>query len=145
MYTGINGSPINPGNARPFSCRMSFAIVSDKYAVSSVRCLFNSRGPSAILRAIVPIDIDAVDSEIIGISMSKRPVTKSCKVMTPLVTYRNSAGTIVSILSSAFVIAPVFHSNPYAIESPRFASMLIENLGCLFLVHTATRSGVSFL
>ena len=86
--------------------------------IPSVVVLLFPCNPSAILWAIVSIDINSVKGEVITVSISNRPFTEGIGVFLPFFAHRNPSATISAEGFVVLVVAPCLHRIPN-IEQPR--------------------------
>ena len=110
---------------RYFSVRIS---ISNLSSVSS---------PSAILRLIIPIVVNPVDSVMFAISIQICPVSELFKRISPLVTNTYSAASIAMIPWIVWIAASAFHSNPNIIQS---CSALIMCSMAFYFITTTRKS-----
>ncbi len=106
----------------PFCYGESFAAVSDATIRSLITGLFFSCRPSAILRGIVTIVVDALDAVLgrrithVGIEVFKR---------LPTLADLNATRTVVMVRGAARILTSVFHTSPCS-PNPRSTESMAE-------------------
>lgn len=101
-------------NLCPLGKASGFSFVGDKHSCSSVPLLILYRTPSAILRRILTICVDAIQC------FTYRPfshVGKKVIKMIPSFAIRYPPPPITGIIRSILVFAPIFHHRPRCVGS----------------------------
>jgi hypothetical protein len=105
---------------------------------SLVKRLLRSRGPSAISRLVIPVNVDAVNRVLVG-----RPwphvVTESLKAFFPSIANGNSSRAVILEAFDFIVAAPINHRLPDTINLSLRLAMLRVSVRCSFNLKTATR------
>lgn len=99
------------GNAIRFSGLPSNLPVRQSVNARPVRRLRGCRCPSTVSRLVIPVAIDPINREIVGIAIRHRPVAKSGKLR-PFWTYRNTLSAIPFETPLFWVGAALAHPMP---------------------------------
>lgn len=93
-----------------------------------VIALFFNRGPPAIIRAIVTIVVNAVNGQIILISVGHGPIMERNKIRTPFLAYLYATSAVSVVSCIMFIITPCFHVLPDVVNpcSPNLKSGLCK-------------------
>jgi hypothetical protein len=129
---------INYLSARSESCRpigvyQRFAIMCDVSVLAAVSSLFASCGPSNIFRAIITFIINPLKG--VARRWWQAHIGKKVGEIFPAVTDLNPASTVVFIVRTVCVIAPLKHRPPSAMDFRSRVSVFSDN----FKAQTSTR------
>lgn len=112
----------------PSSYTLRPARECQKHVLTAVAILFLSRGPSAVIRAIIAIVVDAVQG------LSLWPIShifvKGSERLSPSVAYANPSSSIVRVCSVVWIAAATDHLAPNAIFGRISHSMRCKSLAC---------------
>jgi len=99
------------GNLTPFEQRKGFTVMRDKGIVSAVILLNKPISPTAIIRRIAEIAVDAVQSVFKGWARSHIGI-EILKRIQPTITYGNTASSIARVRTALWISASPFHHAP---------------------------------
>lgn len=131
---------IYPCYLRPFSYRMSHAIVSDCVGTSPVICLFGFGRPTAIFRAIVAIVINPIN-RVIRRGAESHICKEVLKGVTPALANRDASSSIPFVSNAIRVLAARLHALPGMVFSrvmPTMLARIFARLGYHLKFETTT-------
>lgn len=79
--------------------------------------LFFRCGPTAVIRAVALVIVNAVNTQAFLVSMGKCPISKSFKIMEPFGADGNTTTAVILVVDCGVIIASLFHTAPDVIQT----------------------------
>lgn len=109
-----------------------------KFVLAGVQFLLGGRRPTAVVWRIRTVNINAINGQVVSVSVGKSPRAELCKAL-PDRTNPNSAPAVVRPRTGLRVIAPCLHPAPYFEQARSRHAVRCSPFRCSFNCKTSAR------
>ena len=104
-------------NVSPFSYRVAFPIVLNFREILFIPCLLCVCGPSAVIRGIALVRVNAINGEVFGVTIRHSPLIEWSKTVfvIPFRTYLYAFAAVTMVVFVGWIITSITHGFPYSV------------------------------
>ena len=104
-------------NVSPLSYRVAFPIVLNFREILFVPCLLCVCGPSAVIRGIALVRVNAINGEVFGVTICHSPLIEWSETVfvIPFRTYLYAFAAVAMVVFVGWIITSIAHGFPYSV------------------------------